>query len=83
RKVQREKRIKKRIVPVAIVTLFCVSNLFSISVSPTFASYVAKIPGFEAIVSAVRIDAGIEDIVDNQYYEEMNVTESKNGLSLT
>lgn len=83
RKVQREKRIKKRIVPVAIVALFCVSILFSIRVSPTFASYVAKIPGFYALVSAVRIDAGIKDIVDNQYFEEINVTESKNGLSLT
>lgn len=83
RKVQREKRIKKRIVPVAIVALFCVSILFSIRVSPTFASYVAKIPGFYALVSAVRSDAGIKDIMDNQYFEEINVTESKNGLSLT
>ncbi|MGG0670805.1 DUF4179 domain-containing protein [Lederbergia citrisecunda] len=83
RKVQREKRIKKRIVPVAIVALFCVSILFSIRVSPTFAGYVAKIPGFHALVSAVRSDAGIKDIVDNQYYEEINVTESKNGLALT
>lgn len=83
RKVQREKRTKKRIVPVAIVALFCVSILFSIRVSPTFAGYVAKIPGFYALVTAVRIDAGIKDIVDNQYFEEINVTESKNGLSLT
>ncbi|MGN7386715.1 DUF4179 domain-containing protein [Sporosarcina sp. SAFN-015] len=83
RKVQREKRIKKRIVPVAIVAMFCISILFSIRVSPTFAGYVAKIPGFYALVSAVRLDAGIKDIVDNQYFEEINVTESKNGLSLT
>lgn len=82
-KIQREKRIKKRIVPVAIVFLFCLTSLFSVRVSPTIASYVAKIPGFHALVSAVRNDAGIKDIVDNQYYEEINVTESKNGLSLT
>ncbi|MCM3711140.1 DUF4179 domain-containing protein [Sporosarcina luteola] len=83
RKVQREKRTKKRIVPVAIVALFCLTILFSVHVSPTIASYVAKIPGFHALVTAVRIDAGIKDIVDNEYYEEINVTESKNGLSLT
>ncbi|GKV54494.1 hypothetical protein NCCP2222_04410 [Sporosarcina sp. NCCP-2222] len=83
RKVQREKRTKKRIVPVALVALFCITILFSIRVSPTFAGYIAKIPGFNALVSAVRTDAGIEDIVDNQYFEEINVTESEKGLSLT
>lgn len=83
RKVQREKRTKKRIVPVAIVALFCISILFSIRVSPTIASYVAKIPGFEAIVIAISIDKGIKDIVDNDYYEEINEMRSKSGLSLT
>ncbi|MGN4128164.1 DUF4179 domain-containing protein [Lysinibacillus sphaericus] len=82
-KVQREKRAKKRIVSVAIASLFCLSLLFSIRVSPTIASHVAKIPGFEAIVSAVVRDKGIKDIVDNEYYEEINVTQSKKGLSLT
>lgn len=83
RKVQREKRTKKRIVSVAIASLFCLSLLFSIRVSPTIASHVAKIPGFQAIVSAVVRDKGIKDVVDNDYYEEINVTQSKNGLSLT
>lgn len=83
RKVQREKRTKKRIFSVAIVFLLCLSFLFSIRVSPTIASQVAKIPGFEALVSAVAGDKGIQDIVDNEYYEEINVTKSKNGLSLT
>ncbi|MGE7945610.1 DUF4179 domain-containing protein [Lysinibacillus sp. NPDC093688] len=83
RKVQREKRTKKRIVSGAIAFLFCLSFLFSIRVSPTIASHVAKIPGFQAIVSAVVRDKGIKDIVDNDYYEEINATQSKNGLSLT
>ncbi|MFC9541532.1 DUF4179 domain-containing protein [Lysinibacillus sp. NPDC056959] len=82
-KVQREKRTKKRIFSVAIVFLLCLSFLFSIRVSPTIASYVAKIPGFQQIVLAVVRDKGIKDIVDNGYYEEINVTQSKNGLSLT
>ncbi|MER2109215.1 MAG: DUF4179 domain-containing protein [Solibacillus sp.] len=83
RRVQREKRTTKRIVSVAIVSLFCLSLLFSIRVSPTIASHVAKIPGFHALVSAIAIDDGIKDIVDNEYYEEINVMKSKNGLSLT
>ncbi|MGE7929635.1 DUF4179 domain-containing protein [Lysinibacillus xylanilyticus] len=83
RKVQREKRTKKRIVSGAIAFLFCLSFLFSIRVSPTIASHVAKIPGFQAIVSAVVSDKGIKDIVDNDYYEEINATQSKKGLSLT
>ena len=82
-RVQREKRTTKRIVSVAIVSLFCLSILFSIRVSPTIASYAAKIPGFEAIVTAISIDKGIKDIVDNDYYEEINEMRSKSGLSLT
>ncbi|MFJ7648315.1 DUF4179 domain-containing protein [Lysinibacillus sp. NPDC097279] len=83
RKVKREKRKKKRIVSVAIVFLCCLSLLFSIRVSPTIASQIAKIPGFQAIVSAVARDKGIKDIVDNNYYEEINATQTKNDLSLT
>ncbi|MFJ7730775.1 DUF4179 domain-containing protein [Lysinibacillus sp. NPDC097231] len=83
RKVQQEKRTKKRIASVSIVFLLCLSFLFSIRVSPTIASQVAKIPGFEALVLAIARDKGIQDIVDNEYYEEINVTQSKNGLSLT
>ncbi|MFJ7406990.1 MULTISPECIES: DUF4179 domain-containing protein [unclassified Lysinibacillus] len=83
RKVKREKTTKKRIVSVAIVFLCCLSLLFSIRVSPTIANYVAKIPGLDAIVTAVVRDKGIKDIVDNHYYEEINVTQNKDGLSLT
>lgn len=83
RKVQREKRVKKRIVPVAIAFLFCLGVLLSIRISPTIANQAAKIPGFQQIVSAVVRDKGIKDIVDNDYYEDINVTQSKNGLSLT
>ncbi|MED4886192.1 DUF4179 domain-containing protein [Lysinibacillus fusiformis] len=83
RKVQREKKIKKRIVSVTFIAILCVSLILSIRVSPTIASQVAKIPGFQAIVSAIAIDKGIKDIVDHDYYEEINVTQSKNGLSLT
>ncbi|MFJ7737639.1 DUF4179 domain-containing protein [Lysinibacillus sp. NPDC097287] len=83
RKVQREKRAKKRIVSVAIVSLFCLSLLFSIRVSPTIASHIAKIPVLKEIVLAIGRDKGIQDIVDNDYYEEINVTESNKGLSLT
>lgn len=63
--------------------MFCLSLLFSIRVSPTIASHIAKIPGFEALVLAVGRDKGIKDIVDSDYYEEINVKQSKNGLSLT
>lgn len=83
RKVQREKRAKKRIISVSIVSLICLSFLFSIRVSPTIASHVSKIPGFEAIVTAVARDKGIQDIVDNNYYEKINETQSRKGLSLT
>ena len=45
----------------------------------------AKLPkyGFQAIVTAIAIDKGIKDIVDHEYYEEINVTQSRKGLALT
>jgi len=63
RKVQREKKIKKRIVSVTFIAILCLSLILSIRVSPTIASRVAKISGFQAIVSAIAIDKGIKDIV--------------------
>jgi len=55
----------------------------SIRISPVFASTVAKIPGMDRVVDLITWDKGIEDIMDQQYYEELNTTVTNNDLTLT
>ncbi|HIW31754.1 MAG TPA: DUF4179 domain-containing protein [Candidatus Paenibacillus intestinavium] len=55
----------------------------SLRISPVFASTVAKIPGLDRVVDLITWDKGIEDIMDQQYFEELNTTVQNNDLSLT
>lgn len=84
RRVQREKRRKEQVmvtssVLVAVLFLF----VFSVRLSPTFAGYVAKIPGFSPIVEMIEYDKGIEDIVKNDYFEELGIIVTENQLTVT
>ncbi|URN95584.1 MAG: DUF4179 domain-containing protein [Candidatus Pristimantibacillus lignocellulolyticus] len=55
----------------------------SIRISPVFASTVAKIPGMDRVVDLITWDKGIEDIMDQQYYEPLNIKVTNNDLTLT
>lgn len=53
----------------------------SIRLSPAFASVVSNIPGLAPLVQMITYDKGVADILDNQYYEELGLSQTKNGLS--
>ena len=55
----------------------------SIRVSPSFANAVASIPGLEKFVEMMQNDKGIQAIVDNEYYQPINVNQVKDNLTLT
>ncbi|MGG2073412.1 DUF4179 domain-containing protein [Lysinibacillus irui] len=79
-----EKRIRQRIwQSLAIVTILIVVLVTSIRVSPALANSLAKIPIFAPIVHMINDDKGVQDIVNNQYYEELGVSQSKNELTFT
>lgn len=79
-----EKRIRQRIwQSLAIVTILIVVLVTSIRVSPVLANSLAKIPIFAPIVHMINDDKGVQDIVNNQYYEELGVSQSKNELTFT
>lgn len=79
-----EKRRRQRIwQSLAIVTILIVGLVTSIRVSPALANTLAKIPVFAPIVHMINNDKGVQDIVNNQYYEELGVSQSKNDLSFT
>ncbi len=83
-KVKREKQRKKRIF---MMTSTIVAALFllvcSVRLSPTFAGYISKIPGFAPIVEMIAYDKGMEDIVKNQYFEEIGVMATDNQITVT
>ena len=78
-KVQR-KRVWKSL---ALVALFMLVFVASIRISPAFASTMAKIPGFAPLVDMITYDKGIEDILSNDYFEELGTTKTKNGLTFS
>lgn len=79
-----QRRRKKRVVQVAMLAAI-LSIVFTVSVrlSPVFAQTVAKIPGFAPIVEMIAYDKGIEDIIQNDYAEEINITQTINNISFT
>nr|WP_106778986.1 DUF4179 domain-containing protein [Lysinibacillus timonensis] len=67
----------------AIVTILIIVFVTSIRISPAFAQSVAKIPGFAPLVELITADKGVKDIVENEYYEELGIVQTKNNLTLT
>ncbi|MDQ0273008.1 DUF4179 domain-containing protein [Cytobacillus purgationiresistens] len=65
---------------VAVLVLLFVTG---IKVSPAFAQYVAVIPGMEKIVDMIRHDKGLLAAVENEYVQEINVSEEKGGMKVT
>lgn len=84
KKIHNERQNRKRwstmlAASVALILIF----LTTIRVSPAFAQAVAKIPGFAPLVEMIAFDKGIEDVLKNNYYEELNITETKNHLTFS
>ncbi len=64
-------------------SLFIVLILTSIRVSPTFAGYISNIPGLEKIVELVRFDKGLVSAIENDFYQEINVSGEHEGITIT
>lgn len=79
-----EKRRKRRLYSVAstaaIIMLLIVT---SVRLSPVFAQTIAKIPGLAHLVDMIDYDKGIEDIVGNNYYEELGIVVTEGDYTLT
>ncbi|WP_397539004.1 DUF4179 domain-containing protein [Rummeliibacillus pycnus] len=76
---------KKRNYFTAASVVFVLTLLFitCIRVSPTFAQAIEKIPGFAPIVEMIGYDKGVKDIVSEDYFETLNITKTKNNITLT
>lgn len=72
-KLKKERRRKKQWQGIAAVAIIFLSFLLTVRVSPTIASYAAKIPGLSVIVELVQENEGIKDAIANEYYEELGI----------
>ncbi|WP_156312100.1 DUF4179 domain-containing protein [Lysinibacillus contaminans] len=85
--LQRAKRQRKQSIRVwsgvAIAAIFVLSFTLSIRLSPQFAQSMAKVPGVSLFVDLISTDKGVRDIISHDYYEVLNVAQTKGGLTFT
>jgi len=81
--VKRTKIIKRSSWSIVIAALLLISIVTSISVSPVFANKIASIPGMERIVALLQQDRGLTAAVENDFYQPLNLSQEKNGTTVT
>ncbi|WP_312096313.1 DUF4179 domain-containing protein [Niallia sp.] len=86
-KAKREKSLvkkkQKRFVGFAITAIIIISFVTSIRISPTFANALSSIPGMEWMISFIEKDKGFSAIIENDYYQKVDVSETRGDLTLT
>ena len=82
-KVKKERRRKKQWQAITAVAIIFLSFLLTVRVSPTIASFAAKIPGLSVIVELVQENEGIKDAIANEYYEELGILVQDKDVTIT
>ncbi|MEZ7794733.1 DUF4179 domain-containing protein [Bacillus circulans] len=79
----RAKKKQKRLIGLAIASIIIISFVTSIRISPTFANALSSIPGMEWLIGYIEQDKGYSAIIENDYYQKVDVSETKGDLTLT
>lgn len=85
KKLKRQRAFHKRLLQTTITAaIIMIALIGSIRMSPALAQVVVQnIPGLKPLVEMIALDKGMEDILSNEYYEEINASQSINGNTLT
>ncbi|MEK3979129.1 DUF4179 domain-containing protein [Psychrobacillus sp. FSL K6-2836] len=81
--LKRVKIIKRSSWSIVIAAILLISFITTISVSPVFANKVASIPGMDRVLSLIQQDKGLTAAVENDYYQPINKSLEKNGITVT
>lgn len=81
-RLKRRKR-RKSLWSLAITAVLLVTFVTSIRVSPAFASAVGSIPVLGKIVELIQYDKGLQGIFDNDYYQQINASQTVDDITLT
>jgi hypothetical protein len=82
--VERRRRlyVKRGIWSIIVAAILFITLVTSIRVSPAMANAVASIPGMEKFVDFIRDDKGLASAIENEYYQELNISTEKDGVTL-
>ncbi|MBO1909799.1 DUF4179 domain-containing protein, partial [Microvirga sp. 3-52] len=75
--------VKRGIWSIVVAAILFLTLVTSIRVSPVMANAVASIPGMEKFVEFIRDDKGLASAIENEYYQELNISTEKDGVTLT
>ena len=83
-RLKREKRKKKMLWNTVIAASVLFVALFGmVRYSSTVANAIAQIPGMKPLVEMIAYDKGIDDILENDYIEVVNKSQTIDGHTLT
>lgn len=83
-RLKKQKIRKKRGIQLIVVAaILMITFLSSIRYSSNFAQAMYQVPIFKPLVEMVAFDKGMEDILANQYFEEINESQTLDGKTLT
>ncbi|WP_282155525.1 DUF4179 domain-containing protein [Cytobacillus gottheilii] len=81
---QHKKKVwrKRWLYSTAAAAVFFITFFVSIRYSTVLANYIAVIPGMEKVVEMIRYDKGLLAAVENDYVQEIGVSQERNGLKV-
>ncbi|WP_163102856.1 DUF4179 domain-containing protein [Peribacillus alkalitolerans] len=86
-RAKKEAKVRKKrkhiLFPIVAAAILLMSFFTSIRISPTFADFVSVLPGMENVVDLIRNDKGLLAAVENDYLQEINQSQEKNGINVT
>ncbi|KQL34384.1 DUF4179 domain-containing protein [Psychrobacillus sp. FJAT-21963] len=88
-KAKNERALKRNIIrkrstwSIVVAVILLITFVTSITVSPVFASKVALIPGMDKIVALIKQDRGLTAEIENDFYQPINLSQEKNGITVT
>lgn len=83
-RLRKQRKRRKRFIQSSIaVAVVMIALIGSIRVSPAFANTLAQIPGLKPLVEMISLDKGMQDIINNDYYEAISKSQTIDGKTLT
>jgi hypothetical protein len=82
-KVKKRPYVKRGVWSAIVAAILLITVVTSIRVIPAFANAVASIPGMEKVVALIKDNKGLQAAIDNEYYQEINVSNESSGVKIT
>lgn len=82
-KMTKRPYVKRGIWSLVAAVILVIAFATSIRVSPAIANAVAALPGMEKIVHLIQDNKGLMSAIDNEYYQALQVSAEKEGITLT